>query len=564
MLHDTSDLRSTVVVRTDEVYSIDDKIFFAKVQGDTLLSGLDYCVDSVKNHFVTYGRVVNASGEVQAVLPDPCEDDSIVEKERLQKLMVSTLAHLRDRKQVLEGQCRQMAYYARTHTVIDELYNDVMAHSEVLTQQNARIDTLINVLTEVIGSANSVATRRHSYYINNKSAVLKSKTQISATSRVLATLAPQANSVVSHQDDAVSDRNSIRPTRLVLYGDSLSCSLSVGLAGCLESWFPKPDFVKFDTLGNVFTFPQNDTASHAFVKYKDGSIFSGELDTEMKPSGFGHLKDVQGIISSGFWENGVLTGAGFRIDNHFVKAGWWKSGKFQGERMLYTVERIYGIDISRYQHEFGRRIYPIDWSDLRIQQLGKASRKRIRGVVDYPVSFVFIKATQGTTIVNKYYQKDLRDAQRAGIPVAAYHFFSMKAGKPQADFFIKNAQLSANTLPPMLDVEPTDKEIAQMGGEQVLFREMLIWLKHVEAVCGKRPILYISQNFVNYHMPNAPTELRDYDVWVARYGEYKPYVQLLIWQLSYDGKVKGIHGEVDINVFNGNQETFRQWISNNK
>ena len=51
----------------------------------------------------------------------------------------------------------------------------------------------------------------------------------------------------------------------------------------------------------------------------------------------------------------------------------------------------------------------------------------------------------------------------------------------------------------------------------------------------------------------------EYSVWIARYGEYKPELKLTYWQLSPDGKVRGIHGDVDNKCFNGyrNQyETF--------
>ena len=111
-------------------------------------------------------------------------------------------------------------------------------------------------------------------------------------------------------------------------------------------------------------------------------------------------------------------------------------------------------------------------------------------------------------------------------------------------------------MPPVLDVEPTDKQIARMGGEQKLFSEMLRWLHAVERACGKRPVLYLGQRFVNEHLPHAPAALRAYDVWIARYGEYKPYVHLLHWQLTPYGRVQGITGDVDINVFNGTREEF--------
>lgn len=47
---------------------------------------------------------------------------------------------------------------------------------------------------------------------------------------------------------------------------------------------------------------------------------------------------------------------------------------------------------------------------------------------------------------------------------------------------------------------------------------------------------------------------------MARYGEYKPYVHLLYWQLSPDGRVRGIQGDVDIDVFNGSEEQFKRYL----
>ena len=42
-------------------------------------------------------------------------------------------------------------------------------------------------------------------------------------------------------------------------------------------------------------------------------------------------------------------------------------------------------------------------------------------------------------------------------------------------------------------------------------------------------------------------------------GEFRPYVKLAFWQLTPEGRVRGIHGEVDVNVFNGDKEEFARW-----
>jgi lysozyme len=66
--------------------------------------------------------------------------------------------------------------------------------------------------------------------------------------------------------------------------------------------------------------------------------------------------------------------------------------------------------------------------------------------------------------------------------------------------------------------------------------------------------------FVNVYLSQAPDIKRDYRVWIARYGEYKPDVRLAFWQLCPDGRVAGIHPAVDINVFNGYQTQFEEFL----
>lgn len=245
-----------------------------------------------------------------------------------------------------------------------------------------------------------------------------------------------------------------------------------------------------------------------------------------------------------------------------VQLGEWKQGRYRGERLEYNMDRIYGIDISRFQHEVGRRRYAINWKKLRITSLGTLSKKRISGRVDYPVSFCYIKSTEGTNILNRYYKADYVQSRRHGLRTGTYHFFSTKTpASKQARWFLANSRFLSGDLPPVLDVEPTDAQIARMGGAEAMFREVRVWLSAVERQWGVRPILYISQNFVNRYLPLAPDIKENYNVWIARYGEYKPDVHMVFWQLSPDGKVAGIVPKVDINVFNGYADKYKAFVS---
>lgn len=316
-----------------------------------------------------------------------------------------------------------------------------------------------------------------------------------------------------------------------------------------------------DSLGRTYSgYWRGDSLRRGRLRAKEGT-YEGLFNRRMEEHGEGEFTANDGGYYVGKWKDGRRDGFGFSVAPHeVVKCGVWAKGRFRGEQMLYHSERIYGIDISKYQHVHKRRVYGIDWRNLRITRLGHTADRNALGAVDYPVSFVYIKSTEGLTVFNPYYTRDVRAARRYGFPVGAYHFFSTRPAMRQADYFLKKSRLQKGDLPPMLDVELSDRRIAAMGGRDVLFREMLVWLKEIGRRSGTMPIIYVSQDFVNRYMPFAPEALKAYPVWVARYGEYKPYVHLLYWQLSPDGRVRGIQGDVDIDVFNGSEEQFKRYL----
>ena len=269
----------------------------------------------------------------------------------------------------------------------------------------------------------------------------------------------------------------------------------------------------------------------------------------------------------GHWENDRRQGFGLQLftpsdEAPRLRVGEWSKDKFQGERMRYTSERIYGIDIARYQHGRGRRPVPILWDKLRITSIGKKSSHNVSGTADYPISFIYIKSTEGTSVRNKFYVNDYAQARKHGIRAGAYHFFSVKSsGAAQAKHFIQNTLFREGDLPPVLDIEPTKAQIQYMGGPEEMFRHIRVWLKAVEQRTKVKPILYVNQMFVNNYLSAQPDLKRDYRIWIARYSEYKPDLRLTYWQLCPDGRVTGIQGYVDINVFNGYQRQFEEYLA---
>ena len=287
--------------------------------------------------------------------------------------------------------------------------------------------------------------------------------------------------------------------------------------------------------------------------------YCGQMDASIMACGQGTYDAIDGSHYEGFWLDDFRHGFGFESSPHRpVRVGEWKAGRFLGEKLKYTSERIYGIDISRHQHEKGRRRYGINWSQLRITSLGQ--RHPIGGQT-FPVSFVYIKSTEGTSIRNRYFASDYLKARRQGFRVGAYHFFSLKSSAlAQATYFVNSTLFRPGDFPPVLDVEPTNAQIEKIGGDEELMRRIRIFMDYVERRTHMRPILYVNQMFVNKHMTHAADIKQRYNVWIARYGEYKPDVKLVYWQLAADGRVNGITGPVDINVFNGYQNQWDDFV----
>ncbi len=287
--------------------------------------------------------------------------------------------------------------------------------------------------------------------------------------------------------------------------------------------------------------------------------YRGQMDRYYQACGQGVMDEKDGCHKEGFWQYDRIHGFGFDSSPlHQLRIGEWKEGRFLGEKMKYTAERIYGIDISRHQHEKGRKHFGINWRQLRITSLGKRHNAEGR---TFPVWGGYIKATEGTTIRNRYFAQDYQQARKHGIHVGAYHFFSMHTtAAAQADYFLKHSIIKKGDFPPVLDVEPSEKQIEQMGGDEPLMQRIRTFMQIVEKRTGMKPILYVSQMFINKHMANAADIKKQYNVWIARYGQYKPDVRLVYWQLCPDGKVDGITGDVDINVFNGYQGQFDEFV----
>lgn len=197
---------------------------------------------------------------------------------------------------------------------------------------------------------------------------------------------------------------------------------------------------------------------------------------------------------------------------------------------------IRGIDISHHQGK-------INWSKLRRAEIGSE-----------PVSFVFVKATEGQSLIDENFTYNFSQARENGLIRGAYHFFVPSvSAREQARHFMRRVSLEPGDLPPVLDIETTGSLT-----EEQLRDSALVWLRMMEAQYGVKPILYTYYKFKKQYLDTP--DFAAYPYWIAHY-----YVDTLhydgvwkFWQHTDRGRLPGIKGDVDLNCYNGSMYDLKQ------
>lgn len=231
----------------------------------------------------------------------------------------------------------------------------------------------------------------------------------------------------------------------------------------------------------------------------------------------------------------------------------WRWIRDIGQDTNYRTYKSFGIKIpSNYE------VHGIDVSYAQ----GNINWKKVAAMEEdgVRIRFVFIKATEGLLTADPYFKRNWREAQKAGIPCGAYHFFRpKKSGLWQARFFVQNASLEKGGLPPVADVERLDgKSPAAMR------KELQDFLLYVENKTGETPIIYTGISFYRDYLAGY---FDDYPLWIAHYNRDKLDVSRStnwkFWQHSETGRVNGINHTVDFDVFKGDSLAFKRFLKLN-
>lgn len=202
---------------------------------------------------------------------------------------------------------------------------------------------------------------------------------------------------------------------------------------------------------------------------------------------------------------------------------------------------VQGIDVSHYQGQ-------IDWNRMQEQD----------------VKFAYIKATEGSSLVDERFMQNWEASAQTTLWVGAYHFFSFdSSGKTQAQHYIDTVGELTGKLVPVVDIEYYGDKWTNPPKKQKVIQELKDFLKALEEQYGQKPMIYTTYTVYYKYLAE---DFAEYPLWI-RNVYFSPNVDLrgkwTIWQYTDTSVLEGYQGNekyIDCNVFVGTEEELESFL----
>ncbi len=208
--------------------------------------------------------------------------------------------------------------------------------------------------------------------------------------------------------------------------------------------------------------------------------------------------------------------------------------KKKKEYYSYGKKSGVGVDVSTFQNT-------IDW----------------KKVADSGIDFAMIRLgirgyKTGRLVLDDNFRENIKGAKKNGLRTGVYFFsqaISREEAEEEADFVLKALKKYKIDGPVALDSELIDSKNARTGD---LTREertdfCIAFCERIEEA-GYTPMIYADKAQL---LAELDTErLTDYMIWYSDFGDKPDYpYEFALWQYTNKGKVPGIKGNVDLNLW---------------
>lgn len=168
------------------------------------------------------------------------------------------------------------------------------------------------------------------------------------------------------------------------------------------------------------------------------------------------------------------------------------------------------------------------------------------------IEIVYIKSSEGTKYIDPYFETNYKNAKSNGLKVGFYHYViarNTSQARAEANFFAKVVSGKQADCKLAMDFENfgnlSTYEINEISK---------VFLQTLQSTTKTTPIVYSNAYSARTIFSSA---LTSYPLWVANYGVSSPepngkWEYWTGWQYTSTGRVNGISGNVDKNIFTNN------------
>lgn len=171
------------------------------------------------------------------------------------------------------------------------------------------------------------------------------------------------------------------------------------------------------------------------------------------------------------------------------------------------------------------------------------------GVASSGIEIVYMKASEGTSFVDPYFNQNYTNAKANGLKVGFYHYLTASSNSEavaEANFFVSTISGMTPDCRLAMDFESfgnlSAEEINEIG---------LTFMQTVENLSGKEMVIYSDTSNASNIFGGG---LTNYPLWVAQYEVEEPtpngnWDSWVGWQYTDAGEISGINGYVDRDRF---------------
>ncbi len=203
-------------------------------------------------------------------------------------------------------------------------------------------------------------------------------------------------------------------------------------------------------------------------------------------------------------------------------------------------------------------IPPVDVSAYEVKGIDVSSHN---GEIDFEkvrkagMEFVFIKASEGETFRDAMFERNFDEARRAGLAVGAYHFFRYdKQGIEQAVNLYHALNGRIPELGVVIDLE--DEGNPEGVDPDVIIRNVEEMIDYLN-LRGLTVTFYTNKDGYNQFLRNA---YAGHPLWICSFTQQPIDAEWRFWQYSHTGRVDGIQGDVDLNVYKGSAKEWADFL----